>query len=159
MGQFIQQIHKEYEILVPLTLIFNHSLETGEVPNSMKVSKLIPLFKSKDKSELGNYRPISILPSLSKILEKLIYKRLCNFMTNESLLHHSQYGFRRKHSTINAITEFYIQTVDSLDHNHSVISVFMDLSKAFDTIDHNILLHKLEYYSIIGTSLNGSKAT
>ena len=155
-SQFIKLIGND--ILVPLTIKFNQSLESGIFPETMKLAKIIPLYKSKEASELSNYRPISILPTLSKVLERLIYNRVYSFLTRENLLHKSQYGFRHKHSTINAVSDFYLQALQSIDKNETVISMFLDLSKAFDTLDHTILLKKLSFYGIRGLSLKWFKS-
>ena len=82
----------------------NTSIESGHVPDNMKLEKLIPIYKSKDKQMLNNYRPISLLPIFSKILEKVIYHMLFNFLKTNNALFSSQYGFRKNHSTINAVT-------------------------------------------------------
>ena len=144
------------EISEPLSHIINTSLTTGIVPNDMKIAKVIPIYKSKEKNLMKNYRPISLLPSISKILEKVMYKRLYSFV-NEYLFV-SQYGFRSKHSTIHAVTEFYTDVIRSFEDKKVTLATFLDLSKAFDTIDHKILLKKLEFYGIHGIALNWFKS-
>ena len=114
-----------------LSTLFNKSLETGYVPNIFKLAKVT--YKAKDAQELTNYRPISLLPSMSKILEKIIHKHLYTFLNSQNIFYHSQYGFRPKHSTINAITEFTSHILSSFDKHEYSLSVFLDLSKAFDT--------------------------
>ena len=93
-------------ICIPLTNIFNKSLETGTVPDLLKLAKIIPIYKSKNKELLNNYRPISLLPTVSKLLEKIVHKRLYNFINTHAAFYPSQYGFRKKHSTIHAVHEF-----------------------------------------------------
>ena len=93
------------EIALPLSIMINTSIESGHVPGTMKLAKVIPIYKSKDKQMLNNYRPISLLPIFSKIIEKVIYQRLFNFLNTNNALFSSQYGFRKNHSTINAVTE------------------------------------------------------
>ena len=147
-----------YEIVRPLTIIINKSLVTGIVPDLMKLAKVIPIYKSKNKKLFSNYRPISLLPVLSKVLEKVVHKRLYSFMSKKQIFFESQYGFRDKHSTTDAITELCSNILYGFDKKESTLAVFLDLSKAFDTIDHKILLNKLEYYGIHGTPLQWFKS-
>jgi hypothetical protein len=139
-------------IVVPLVHIFNKSLSTGVVPNNLKVAKVIPIFKSGDKYSFNNYRPISILPAISKILEKIVYKRIHDFITKHNILTPDQFGFRPKHSTYMAINKLYDLITSSLDNKYHTIGIFLDLSKAFDTLDHNILKTKLNQYGIRGVA-------
>ena len=140
-------------IAVPITHIFNLSLSSGIFPHSLKIAKVTPIFKKDDPSQISNYRPISILPSISKILEKLVYKRLYTFLLYNSLLIPNQYGFRKNHSTDYALINLCDKIIDSLSKKEHIIGIFLDLSKAFDTIDHHILLYKLERYGIRGNTL------
>ena len=142
----------------PLSELINMSLIQGIVPDEMKIAKVIPIFKSKNKELFTNYRPISLLPVISKILEKAVHCRLYSFLTRYNILNDSQYGFRHKHSTINAITEFTNDIMSSFDVKHTSLAVYLDLSKAFDTIDHSILLKKMEHYGIRGISLEWFKS-
>ena len=140
----------------PLAIIINKSIENGIFPDALKIAKIIPIFKSKENNQLNNYRPISLLSSISKIFEKILYKRLYNFI-NEKLTKR-QYGFRAKHSTIQAITEMYTDIIESFDNKSMTIATFLDLSKAFDTIDHNIIINKLKTYGIRGVALKWFKS-
>lgn len=140
-------------IKVPLTKLINKSLESGVVPQIMKIAKVIPLYKGKNAEQCTNYRPISLLPSISKILEKIVHKRLYHFLTNQRAFYDSQYGFRPGYSTIAAITEFSSKLLESFDNKLNTIGVFLDLSKAFDTINHTTLLNKLRHYGIRGQAL------
>ena len=138
----------------PLTNIINESFSAGIFPDQLKIAKVRPIFKNGDKSEFSNYRPISVLPSFSKIFEKLMYNRLMSYLLKHSVLYEHQYGFRPKHSTLLAITEMTEKVTQALDNKQFAIGVFIDLSKAFDTLDHCILLDKLKHYGIRGTALN-----
>ena len=139
-------------ICEPLAFLINKSIESGIFPDALKIAKIIPIYKSKEQNLLNNYRPISLLSSISKIFEKVLYKRLYNFVKYK--LSEKQYGFRAKHSTIQAITEMYADIVEALDTRRMTIASFLDLSKAFDTIDHTILINKLKKYGVRGIALN-----
>ena len=138
-------------IAKPLSYICNQSFLTGVFPEKMKIAKVIPLFKAGEKNKFNNYRPVSILPQFSKILEKLFEKRLCKFCDKYNLLVDSQYGFRAGRSTAMALTELVDDVTTAIEKRMHAIGVFIDLKKAFDTISHTLLLRKLEYYGIRGT--------
>ena len=140
---------KDY-IIKPLIYICNLSLMSGEFPNKMKIAKVLPLFKANDVHNVTNYRPVSILPQLSKVLEKLYEKRLREFIARNNLLFDSQYGFRSKMSTSLALNELVDTILNALDNDKFCIGVFIDLKKAFDTVDHTLLIKKLKYYGVRG---------
>jgi len=146
-----------YYIVEPLTHMFNLSISSGVCPNSLKIAKVIPIYKKDDSALVSNYRPISLLPSISKILEKIVHKRLYNFLNSNNLLIPNQYGFRKSHSTDYALIKLYDKIIHSLSNKEHTFGIFMDLSKAFDTINHEILINKLHNYGIRGTSLSWFK--
>ena len=147
-----------YDILDILTLIINQSLCTGIVPHSLKIAKITPIYKKDDIHITDNYRPISLLPIISKVLEKVVFLQLYDYFDKNNLLYDSQYGFRKLHSTELASLEFTDKIINNLDQGKLPLAIFLDLSKAFDTIDHSILIHKLHYYGVKGTSLDWFKS-
>ena len=142
------------QVAEPLSMIFNQSLQTGEFPNDMKLADVVPLYKSKEHHFESNYRPISLLTTLSKILEKVVYKRVYKFLTESSQLYDNQYGFRSNHSCEHAIGQTVGNILKNLENHKNSICLLLDLSKAFDTIEHSILLEKLDLYGIRGTALS-----
>ena len=141
-------------IVKPLCAIFNQCISQGKFPNKMKIAKVIPVFKGGAPDVMSNYRPISVLPIFSKILEKCIYNRLYSFISKCNIINNNQYGFRAGHSTSSALVNFVQKVVRAIDNKEILIGLFLDLSKAFDTLDHQILLNKLHLYGIRGSVLD-----
>ena len=137
-----------------LVHIFNISFSTGKFPSLMKLAKVIPIFKAGSKLDVNNYRPISLLPILSKLLEKLMHKRLYSFLDINDVIYSSQFGFQKNKSTLHSLIEIVEQIRQSMDNGNYGCGIFLDLKKAFDTVNHDILLQKLEHYGIRGSSLN-----
>ena len=139
------------EVVKVLTYLINRSFDEGAFPNSLKKAKVIPLHKEGPKTDENNYRPISLLTVWSKIFERVMYNRMYNFLEHFSLLYSKQFGFRAKHSTIDALVEL----TEKLRYSkyQKKMTFFLDLKKAFDTLDHNVLLDKIEKYGIRGNCL------
>ena len=123
---------------------------TGTVPGDLKLAKIIPIYKKKEISNPENYRPISLLSIFNKLMEKLMFTRLYSFLSKYQILYQYQFGFREKHSTVQAIIEITDDIKEQLDKGNIVLGTYLDLSKAFDTVNHKILLKKLNYYGIRG---------
>ena len=142
------------ELALPLKLIINQSFSMGILPDDLKIAKVTPLHKEKETYLLNNYRPISILPSVSKVFEKIMYKQIYDHFTNYNLFFKSQYGFRSGHSTEFALLEITDRIIKDMDKNKYPVNIYMDLSKAFDTLNHQILLSKLSHYGFRNKSLD-----
>ena len=138
------------DISYPLSIIFNLSLSTGVHPDLLKIAKTIPIYKKGSKLMTGNYRPISLLSNLNKILEKLMFSRVYKFLDNHKCFYNLQFGFRSKHSTTHALIEITENIRKALDDNEYACGIFIDLQKAFDTVNHSILIDKLYHYGIRG---------
>jgi hypothetical protein len=145
-------------LLLPLKYLLNASLEQGVVPQKMKIAKVTPIFKQGARDQYNNYRPVSVLPTFSKILERIMYDRVFLFIQKNNILAQNQYGFRKGFSTEDAVIEMQARILEHLGKREWCLGVCMDLSKAFDTLDHAILLHKLEHYGLRGLPLKWFKS-
>ena len=132
-----------------LAFLFNTSIETSQFPDSWKVARVTPIFKEGDKTEKSNYRPISVLPVISRLFEKLLFDQLYQYMKYENgLFSPDQSGFLRLHSTLTCLLKNTDDWYNGLDFGRLVGLVFIDLKKAFDTLDHDILCEKLQMYGV-----------
>ena len=132
--------------------IFNKSFSNGVFPQKLKYAFVLPLFKGGSKLVLSNYRPISILPILSKVLEQLMQARLVNFLTTNNIIYEHQFGFQQNKSATIAVLDVQTKIIEAFENKKIACGVFLDFPKAFDTVSHEILLGKLEHYGIRGLS-------
>ena len=140
-------------IKLPVCIILNKSLLTGEFPELMKLAKVLPLHKSISKMQPDNYHPISLLPVISKILEKVVFDQLVAHLSKNSVLYPRQFGFRKKHSTSDVIMNLIGEVLKSFEEKFMLMSVFIDLKKAFDTVSHSVILNKLSKIGVNGKEL------
>ena len=143
----------KYEIATPLVHLFNISIRTGKFPSKLKTSRTVPVFKSGDPLSCDNYRPISLLSSISKILEKFVSNQLVNHLEYNKLLYEHQYGFQRGKSTVHNLTHLTNFVSKELNEKKFVVGVFLDLKKAFDVVNHDLLLKKLSHLGLNGIVL------
>ena len=152
----LKEFNKHFSI--PLSEIFNVSLESGVFPKKMKIARVIPIFNKDGSQDCNNYRPISLLPNISKLFEKLIKNRLSKFLEDNKCLFSRQFGFRNKHTTNHALIDLTENIRKALDGNEFACGVFLDFKKAFDTVNHKILLKKLEHYGVRGHAIKWFKS-
>ena len=142
------------DISQSLTIILNQMLTTGIFPDAFKLSKVIPLFKKGDSSLLVNYRPISLLPTISKVFERVIHDQMYEYFNQFNLLAEQQYGFRKQHSTEYAAIKLIDHVSKEMEAGKTPTSVYIDLSKAFDTLTFEVLLYKVKYYGVTDTAFD-----
>ena len=150
---FALKLSKNF-IVKPLTYLINLIFKTGIYPNDLKLAKVIPIYKGGDPQNFSNYRPISLLSNINKIIEKCIYSRLYNFIESKKILSNFQYGFRNKSNCEIALIDFTDKIASNIDSGQLSLAVFLDISKAFDMVDFNILKCKLNKIGIRGSTLN-----
>ena len=146
------------EVSNNLKTIFNLSLKFGQFPDKLKYAKIIPIHKGDSKQTPGNYRPISLLPIIGKVFEKIVYNRVYSFVTDKNILVKNQYGFQRLKSTEHAGLDLQSKIINAYENKLNSCSIFLDFAKAFDTVNHEILLSKLYHYGIRGPTHNWFKS-
>ena len=144
-------------IAKPLTHICNLSFKTGVFPQQLKTANVVPIYKSGDEDIFSNYRPVSVLPVFSKLIERLMYNRLVMFVNNNDFLYRYQFGFQKGKSTYMALLLLVDKIAEALDKVECVVGIFLDFSKAFDTVNHDILLQKLNLYGVKDIALTWFK--
>ena len=140
-------------IIIPLCKIINTSFKTGKFPDVLKIVKVIPIHKGGSTEDVNNFRPISLLSVFDKIMEKLVHKRLYEFLELNNLLFENQFGFRKHNSTVHALLQITEQIKETIEKGKVGCGIFIDLRKAFDTVNHKILFRKLDHYGIRDKSL------
>ena len=139
------------KLAIPISILFNQSINSGQFPQCLKHATVIPIHKKGPKDDITNYRPISLLSTFSKIFEKLMKHSLIDFLESKNILNSRQFGFRAGKNTFTALKILTEEIYTSLDSQHLLLSIFIDFTKAFDTVNHDILLRKLRHYGIRGT--------
>ena len=149
----IKLVKRSAVVITPiLKEYYNNFMQTGYFPDALKIGKVTPVFKKGDQEKFENYRPVSILPIFGKLFEKVIYSRIYDYLTSKGILYGNQFGFRKSHSCSHALNYSISEIKKCLSNNKHVIGIYIDLSKAFDTIDHVKLLDKLYMYGVRGTT-------
>ena len=151
----IKVIKNNVDILSkPISFLVNLSLRSGICPSIHKTGNIIPLYKNKDIQDINNYRPVCLLNAMGKILEKVVSTRMLEHFESNNILSNLQYAYRRGRNTELAITKLVSDVLNNFDSNNFTVGVFLDLSKAFDCVDHQILLTKLNHYGVRNKALD-----
>ena len=154
-SHFIKMLSPKLTLI--LANLFNESFSNGIIPDVLKVASVTPIFKGGSKLDVSNYRPVSVLPIISKLLEKLMQTRLVSYLERNNIIYEKQFGFKKK-STSLAVLDMYSKIVDSIEKRNYMCNVFLDFAKAFDTVNHDILISKLQYYGVRGNANNWFKS-
>ena len=137
-----------------IPILFNLSITQEICPDKLKTGQINPVHKFESKMLYSNYRPMSILPLFSKVFERLMFNKIYNFVIKLEIIYKNQFGFQKGKSTEHAILDLYTNLLQAIEKQHKTSCIFLDFVKAFDTVNHNILIKKLEYYGIRGKPLN-----
>jgi len=146
------------EVSTPLSHIFNLSLENGVFPDKLKCTRTVPVFKQGSKSSCDNYRPISLVKTFSKILEKIVAIKLTNHLDINKLLYKHQYGFQRNKQTEHNLINLLSYVSNAINDGNYCMGIFLDIKKAFDCVPRDILFNKLEHLGINGVTLKWFKS-
>ena len=141
-----------------LCQIFNSSLTSGVFPDIWKVARVAPIFKAGTRDDLNNYRPISVLCTISKVFEKIVHDQVVNYLVEQKILVQNQYAYRKLHSTITSLIKCTDDWLSNIDSKKVNLTLLLDLKKAFDTVDHKIILDKLGAYGVIGIEFKWFKS-
>ena len=136
------------KIIEPITFLFSETTKKGVITQKLKMAVVYPIHKKESKMKVSNCRPISISPLVSKIFEKLIHEHLTGHFNKHEIIYKHQFGFQREKSTEHAVCNLLCNIVSALETKDKACSIFLDFAKAFDTVSHDILLLKLEYYDV-----------
>ena len=155
----IKYIKMAATVITPkLTQLFNICIKKGYFPQALKIAETVPIFKKGNRENCCNYRPISILIPFAKIFEKCLHEQFNKFFIKNELISSQQYGFQKNYSTSDAVVDIYNKLIKNIENEVITCSIFLDLAKAYDTIDHRILIAKLEKYGIRGVPLQLMKS-